>query len=267
MSQRHYSPRGNRRVGISNRSQGFLNTILGIAIILQIIYPLVSGEALRIITITSIYFAAAAMLLQAFYSFGMRYATTYLTVTFGFILITEQIGLRTDWPFGNYSFDSSLGYQIFGVPLVVPFIWVMMAHPLLVVARRVTKTWIFLYAGIGMMAWDFFLDPTMVDAHRWKWTFTGAHVPFERNVPLSNAFGWLFVSMGLMALLNLLLPGERRKKSADFTVVDLFLGWTFVAGIIGNLFFFHHPGVAFMGGLSFGLVLAPYAFSRWFGRP
>ncbi|HEX7404431.1 MAG TPA: carotenoid biosynthesis protein [Candidatus Nanopelagicaceae bacterium] len=267
MSQRHYSPRGNRRTGISNRSQRFLNAVLAIAIILQIVYPLVNGEPLRIITLASIYFAAAAILLQAFFSFGIRYASTYLTVTFAFILATEQIGLRTGWPFGNYTFDPSLGFQIFGVPLVIPFIWLMMAHPLLVVARRVAQSWIFLYGGIAMMAWDLFLDPTMVAAHRWTWTFTGAHVPFEKEIPLSNAFGWLFVSMGLMALLNLVLPGERRKKSADFTVVDIFLSWTFVAGIIGNLFFFHRPGVAFIGGLFFGIILAPYAFSRWFGRP
>jgi len=267
MSQRHYSPRGNHRTGISNRSQGFLNTILAIAIILQIIYPLVSGEPLRIITLAGIYFAATAMLLQAYYSFGLRYASRYLIVTFAFCLVIEQIGVRTGWPFGNYSFDPSLGFQIFRVPLVVPFIWVMMAHPLLVAARRVTQSWIFLYGGIAMMAWDLFLDPTMVAAHRWSWTFTGAHVPFESDIPLSNAAGWLFVGMGLMALLNLVLPRERRKKSADFTVVDLFLIWTFGAGIIGNLLFLHRPGVAFIGGLSFGIMLAPYIFSRWFGRP
>lgn len=267
MSQRHYSPRRNRRTGISNRSQGFLSALLGIAIILQIIYPLVNGETLLIVTLAAIYSAAAAMVIQSYYSFGLRYATIYLTITFAFGLITEQIGVRTGWPFGNYSFDSSLGFQIFNVPLVIPFVWVMMAHPLLVAARRVTKSWIFLYGGIAMMGWDLFLDPIMVTAHRWSWQFTGTHVPFEREIPISNAAGWLFVGMGLMALLNLVLPRERRKKSAEFTVVDLFLGWTFLSGVIGNIFFFHRPGVAFVGGLVLGIILAPYAFSRWFGRP
>lgn len=267
MSQRHYSPRGNRRTGISNRSKGFLSAILAIAIILQIIYPLVAGEQLRLITLAAIYFAAAAMVVHAYYSFGLRYASTYLMITFAFGLITEQIGVRTGWPFGTYSYDPSLGYQIFNVPLVVPFVWIMMAHPLLIAARRVTQSWIFLYGGIALMAWDLFLDPAMVAAHRWSWTFTGAHVPFERDIPLSNAAGWLFAGMGLMALLHLVLPWEPRKESADFTVVDLFLGWTFFAGIVGNLFFFHRPGVALIGGVIFGIVLAPYAFSRWFGRP
>jgi len=267
MSQRHYNPGRNRRTGISSRSRGFLSTVLALAIILQIVYPLVSGTPQRIITLALIYFAAAAMLLQAYYSFGLRYASTYLVVTFVFSLVAEQIGVRTGWPFGSYSFDPSLGFQIFSVPLVVPFMWVMMAHPLLVAARRITQSWIFLYGGIAMMAWDYFLEPTMVAAHRWTWTFTGAHLPFESEIPLSNSAGWLFAGMGLMALLNVVLPRERRKQSADFTVVDLFLGWTLVAGIIGNLFFFHRPGVASVGGLIFGIMLAPYAFSRWLGRP
>lgn len=267
VSIRHYSPRRNRRTGISNRAQGLLSSILAIAIILQIIYPLVDGEPLRLITLAAIYFAAAAMVLHAYYSFGLRYAGTYLTVTFIFALAIEQVGVRTGWPFGTYSYDPSLAYQIYGVPLVVPFAWIMMAHPLLVAARRITEHWIFLYGGVALMAWDLFLDPQMVAAHRWSWTFTGPHIPFEPGIPLSNAIGSLFAGMGLMALLHLVLPRERRKEGAGFAAVDLFLAWTFLAGIVGNLFFFDRPGVAFIGGTIFGIVLAPYAFSRWFGRP
>jgi len=71
----------------------------------------------------------------------------------------------------------------------------------------------------------------------------------------------------LIALLHQFLPRDRRKSSASFGAVDLFLIWTFFAGIISNLFFFDRPGVAFIVGIAFGLFLAPYAFSRWLGRP
>lgn len=267
MSIRHYNPRRSRRRGISNRAQNFLNLILAIAIGLQIAYPLFNGEVLRLITLATVYFGAATMVLHAYYSYGWRYAITYLLVTFIFALAIEQIGMRTGWPFGSYAYDDSLAYQIFGVPLVVPFAWVMMSHPVLVAARRVTKHWGFLYGGITMMAWDFFLDPQMVASHRWTWTLKGAHVPFENNIPLSNAAGWLFAGMGLIALLHVVLPRDRRKESAGFAVVDIFLGWTLFSGIVGNLFFFHHPGVALLGGFFFGGMLAPYVFSRWLGRP
>jgi putative membrane protein len=55
--------------------------------------------------------------------------------------------------------------------------------------------------------------------------------------------------------------------SAGFIAIDIFLIWTWFAGVISNLFFFDRPGIAFIFGLTFGAVLAPYIFSRWLGRP
>ena len=86
MSIRHYSPRRNRRSGISLRSKTLLGIILGIAIGLQIIYPLIDGELLRVVTIATVYWAAGAMALHALLAYGARYAFTYLFVTIIFAL-------------------------------------------------------------------------------------------------------------------------------------------------------------------------------------
>ena len=267
MSIRHYSPRRNRRRGISSRAQLALNLTLGIAISLQISYPLLSGEALRVVTISTVYWGAGAMALHALLAFGARYAFTYLGIALSFGFLIELMGLKTGWPFGTYEYDPSLGPQLFDVPLVVPFAWAMIAHPILCAARRVAGHWVFLYGGFGLMAYDLFLDPQMVTAGRWTWEVTGSHVPFTPEVPLSNAFGWLLSGMALIAIMHLALPRERRKVSASFITIDIFLIWTWFAGVISNLFFFDRPGIAFIFGLTFGVVLAPYIFSRWLGRP
>ena len=267
MSIRHYSPRRNRRRGISSRSQFALNLTLGIAILLQISYPLLSGEALRVVTISTVYWGAGAMALHALLAFGARYAFTYLGIALSFGFLIELIGLKTGWPFGTYEYDPTLGPQLFDVPLVVPFAWAMIAHPILCAARRVAGNWVFLYGGFGLMAYDLFLDPQMVTAGRWEWEVTGSHVPFTPEVPLSNAFGWLLSGMALIAILHLVLPRDRRKVSASFLTIDIFLIWTWFAGVVSNLFFFDRPGIAFIFGLTFGVVLAPYIFSRWLGRP
>jgi uncharacterized membrane protein len=267
MSMRQFTPRGNRRRGISFRARRFLHLSLGLAILLQIAYPLADGEVLRQLTLAIVFSGAFAMLVHAYYAFGFRYLVTYFSITFIFSIMVEQIGVQTGWPFGTYSYDESLGIQILSVPLVVPFAWIMMAHPVLVAARRVTQDWTFLYGGAFLMAWDLFLDPQMVIAGRWKWEFTGAHVPFQPEIPLSNAAGWLFVGMGLMAILNIALPHERRKESADSGAIDVFLSWTLFAGVVGNLFFFGRPGVAFFAGLVYLAIFSTYIFSRWFGRP
>jgi putative membrane protein len=143
----------------------------------------------------------------------------------------------------------------------------MMAHPLLIVARRMTKKWTFLYGGVALMAWDLFLDPQMVGAGRWKWEVTGSHVPFQPDIPLSNMFGWLLAGITLMAILNFSLPKEQRKYGSSLLASDVFLAWSWFGGIISNLFFFGRPGVALFGGFFYTLVLAPYFFARWLGRP
>ena len=125
MSIRHYSPRRNRRSGISIRSKTLLGLVLGIAIGLQIIYPLIDGETLRVVTIATVYWAAGAMALHALLAYGAQYAFTYLGTTIIFALVIESIGVKTGWPFGTYEYDPSLGHTIAGVPYVVPFAWVM----------------------------------------------------------------------------------------------------------------------------------------------
>lgn len=267
MSLRHYTPNRNRRTGISPRAQKFLYSTLALAIVLQACYPFLHAEALRYLTFAIIGVGSFAMLLHAYYSFGWQYAYRYFTITFAFGFLVSEIGMRTGWPFGTYVYDPSFGHQILGIPIVVPVAWLLVAHPVLLIARRVTQHWVFIYGGVALMAWDLFLDPTMVAAKRWSWTFSDAHVPFEPEIPLSNAAGWLFAGMGLMALLHLALPRERRKQGAEFTAVDIFLIWTFASGIVGNLFFFERPEVAVFAGAVFALALAPYALARWLGKP
>ena len=77
MSIRDFTPRSNRRRVQSQRSKIFLGVVLATAILLQIPYPLLDGRALEILTLVTVYFGAAAMLLHARLSFGNKFALTY----------------------------------------------------------------------------------------------------------------------------------------------------------------------------------------------
>ncbi len=265
MSIRHYTPR-RRRHGISQRARVILGAALAMTILLQIAYPLTDGSVLKYVTVATVYMGALSMLLHAYLSFGSKYALRYLILTVLFGYFIEFTGVHTGWPFGIYKYDSSLGLALFGVPLVVPFAWVMMVHPALVAARRVTTHWTFLYGGALLAAWDLFLDPQMVAAGRWTWDVTGSHIPFVPDVPLSNFFGWLLAGCAIVSLLNFVLPFERRKESASVRAVTILLTWVLFSGLIGNLFFFDRQGLAFLGTLVFGAFATPFIYKSWLGE-
>jgi uncharacterized membrane protein len=267
MSIRQYRPRRNRRDGITTKQNIALLALFIFAIGCQISYPLISGDLLRYVTILTVISGAIVMLFHSLLSYGFRYFVTFLLVTFSYSLLIEIIGNKSGWPFGSYAYDDSLGFQIAGVPAVVPLAWIMMSHPVLIAARKTIPTWAFLYGGIGLTAWDLFLDPQMVAAGRWSWNSVEPHVPLEPTIPLSNTAGWLLTGIGLMALLNFVLPKERRKAGVNSTIPNIFLGWTLFSGIIGNVFFFDQPGVAIIGGAVFLLWLAPYLLVLSFGKP
>ncbi len=266
MSIRNFRPPRDLRRRITPIQSAISIAVLTVAIALQISYPLLKDEPLRLVTIAFVYWAAGAMLLHALFAYRVGFAVRFLLITFTYSLIIEQIGFRTTWPFGAYEYSGSLGYQIFGVPLVVPFAWVMMAYPLFSAARRIAPKWVFLVGGYGLMSWDLFLDPLMVSAGRWTWEITGRTVPFQPEIPLSNTLGWFLTGMGLMAILDRLIQKERRSVGVSRAIPEIFLFWSWVSGVIGNLFFFDRPGVALIGGIALGIIVFWYFLAVKFGR-
>ena len=267
MSVRQYRPKFNSRKGIGTPAKFWLTIFLLTLIALQISYPLVKSEALRWVTIATVIIGALFVYIDAHVNFGPRFANLLAFTTFLYAFLVEALGQKTQWPFGEYKYSPTLGLQMLQVPLIVPFAWLLMSYPVLIVARRTTNSWVFLVGGFGLAAWDLFLDPQMVAAGRWSWVLKGAHVPFEKSIPLSNLFGWLLSGMLLMGLLNLLLPKERKKKTERTKHVEVLLIWTLFAVVIVNIFFFHQPGVALIGGLAFFIFLARYFYIMFLGIP
>ena len=267
MSIRQFRPKRNMRRGISTQQRFWINSFFIILLGFQMAYPLVDGRLLTQVTIVTVIVGACYVYIDALINFGGRYANLLALITLIFSFGIEAIGQATSWPFGSYEYSKTLGFSILSVPIVVPLAWLMMSYPVFLVSRKSTNHWVFLFGGYGLMTWDLFLDPQMVSAERWVWTFDGAHVPFQNEIPLSNAVGWLLSGMALMALLNVALPKERRKKHDRTKHVEIFLLWTLFSGVIGNIFFFNKPGVALIGGLAFTIFLAPYFYKLFIGNP
>jgi putative membrane protein len=124
-------------------------------------------------------------------------------------------------------------------------------------ARSATRV---LVAGVGLAAWDLFLDPQMVAEGYWTWADPSPALPGVPAVPIGNYVGWLAVAVGMMALLSrvpaLREPGEDGPMLAMYQ-------WTYVSSVVAHAVFLRMPASAAWGGAAMGLVAVPLGVRLW----
>jgi putative membrane protein len=276
------------------------------AVLTQIAYPLVDGNpdaatnpALVAVTVISVLLFALASVAHAAGTFGAATAVRLTLVVAGLALAAEAVGVGTGFPFGAYEYADTLGPKLFDVPLLVPAAWVMMAYPCLLAGRAITDrpALAVLASGWLLASWDLFLDPQMVAAGHWRWSYPHPGLPGVDGIPLTNFAGWLLVALVIELGAHLVTParapgatrtastptastastastatatsagGTARASAAASAaallagVPALLLGWTWLGSGLANLVFFGRPAVALYGTLAMGLVAAP-ALSR-----
>ena len=221
---------------------------------LQICYPLLHGDRRDTLTVLIVATFAGVCLLHAAFQRGPAWAAGFALVTLGFALAVEAVGVHTGKPFGDYEYGDRLGPLIFGVPVLVPFAWLMMAYLSVVVARRLSSRAL-PQVAIGawsLTSWDLFLDPQMTDSHQWRWLHPSPHLPGVTHVPLTNTAGWLASGLVLMLLLQA-LPARRPD---DAVPLGLWL-WTWLSSALAFAVFFHEPWVALWGGVGMAVIGVP----------
>jgi uncharacterized membrane protein len=234
-----------------------------VAVVAQVAYPLLAGTALRTATITAVLAFAAASLASATAWLGVRAGALLLLGAGGLGLAAEAVGVANGRPFGTYSYAGTLGPQLLGVPLLVPLAWTMMAYPALLAGRRLVpggtgkrRVAVALLGGVTLAAWDLYLDPQMVAAGHWSWTYPDPSLPGVPDVPLTNTAGWLLVGALMTALLDALLPAS--PAPAAEVLPAALLTWTWLGSLLANVAFFGRPQVGVLGGVAMALVVVPY---------
>ena len=270
MSIRVYTgPHADRRRSGGGSVSRALPWIFALATILaQIAWPLTHGstrDALTVVTVVLFFLASAS---HALVSRGLLWASGWFLASVAIGFGVEVLGTRTGLPFGDYTYASTLGPKVAGVPVIIPLAWAMMSYPALLAARRLVTGPLLtpVVAAVALASWDLFLDPQMVGEHHWTWTLDGSPVLIGiGNVPVQNFVAWLLVSLVLMLVLDR-LPRRRNDGAEGDGVPALLYLWTYVSGVILNLAFVHRPAVAVWGGLVMGAVAIPYAWTLWTGR-
>lgn len=114
------------------------------------------------------------------------------TIGFG----VEFLGVKTGLLFGNYEYGSTLGIQLFNVPLIIGVNWFILAIGARGCANRITQkiSLQVLYAALFMVGLDFIIEPVAMKYEFWNW--------HQNEVPLQNYFMWFLVSIVMQVLMN-----------------------------------------------------------------
>jgi uncharacterized membrane protein len=171
----------------------------------------------------------------------------------------ERVGTRTGLPFGRYHYTDALKPQVGGVPAIVPLAWFAMAVPAREAAHsalgvRSTPATRVVLGSAALTAWDLFLDPQMVGEGYWVWARRGRY----RGIPVGNFVGWFLTGLGVMAVLEVLVPPDH----PDPVLVG---EYSFMAAMetVGFAWFFRDRAVAAVGGAG----MLPVAAAALVGAP
>lgn len=197
---------------------------------------------------------AAAVVTILAWDAGWRSALLTVLPILPLAWLAEFVGSSTGFPFGRYSYTGALQPQLGGVPLLIPFAWLMMIPPAWAVGSLVIKSRTLsppvpvrlaraLTAALAFTVWDLFLDPQMVTWNFWVWHQPGAYF----GIPLVNYLGWFLVSFVFSFLF---LPSRLPLKP-----LLLIYGVTWFLQSFGQLFFWGLPGPALFGFLGMGGML------------
>ena len=101
----------------------------------------------------------------------------------------EAVGTATGWIFGPYTYGETLGPQLFDVPVVIAFNWLLVILGALSLAQLIFSSRLLAALATALLAvgFDYLLEPTAIRLDYWTWHAAG--------IPLQNYLAWFLIAL------------------------------------------------------------------------
>lgn len=100
----------------------------------------------------------------------------------------EWVGVETGKIFGRYHYESTLGYKIDGVPVMIGVNWFILLYCSLLLSEKISKSVWFksALAAFFMVLMDVLIEPIAIRYDYWQWE--------TLHIPVQNYIAWFIVS-------------------------------------------------------------------------
>lgn len=182
----------------------------------------VSTELFKFLTPFNLLFSAFVLL---YFHVDKNKAFAFFTIStlmIGYWI--EVLGINTGLVFGKYQYITTLGFEVFNVPLMIGVNWLIVAYCSGHILNKlaVPKILKVALAAALMTAFDYLVEPIAIRLDMWNW--------FGEVPPLSNYLGWFFTSF-VIQLIYFYAPFKKENPVAIwlFALQTLFFGiqWLF----------------------------------------
>ena len=156
--------------------------------------------------------------------------TIIILLLAGFLgFLSEIIGVKTGFPYGEYFYTETLGIKIFDVPIVLISSWIIITTFSLDILNslHLNKFFFPILFSITSTTYDLLIDPLMSGPlNYWEWNNHGYYF----GIPVSNFLGWIIVS----AIIGL-LPWKNYKTNKFSLIISFSLPIFFVYTALLNM--------------------------------
>ena len=138
---------------------------------------------------------------------------TFIAI-FGFFLVV--IGVNTGYIFGDYVYESTLGWKLFNTPLIIGINWLILSYSVVYTfSRFVNRKIITAFLGACvLLLLDILIEPVAMNYGFWTWN--------NNTVPLKNYVAWFCISFFLCYIISL-FKGESKNKLATYLLILQFI--------------------------------------------
>lgn len=161
------------------------------------------------------------LLLTALILFGFHkdWSKTFLlfaALAFAGGFLTEVAGVHTGLIFGSYRYGTTLGLQLFQVPLLIGLNWLVLIYSIGIICQPLNLP-IALKAAAGsalMVMLDVFIEQVAIRNDFWTWQHDG--------IPIQNYIGWFATSYVLFVFFHRLNFRKSNPMAKAVFLVQLF---------------------------------------------